>query len=641
MDIHRTSDVFPNKVLQPTQFASDLNIYTKTKSHKWKTVADVKEPINVKESHRSFTSKLTCDVLETFGDYGSKQKSVKVTDEDKNAYTVSQILGKGGFAKVYRLHDRDDDLMAIKIIAKRTLTKPEKRDKVAREIDIHRRLQHRNVVEFIKHFQDEKFVYLVMEFCGTMTLSSILKTRQTITECEVRYYLQQILAGCKHIHSHGIVHRDLKLSNLLINDHMVLKIADFGLSTILKGHYDKKESICGTPNYISPEVIQKSGHSYPADVWAVGCIVHALMSGRPPFETQTLKDTYKMISKGKYTEPSHASVNARHFVKSCLQVQPTHRPDMAELEKSGFLTDGFIPPSLPLSAANSTPQFADGQGRKEQLDGRGNKIISAVEYFIETIEDQVICAEGGKDPSLVDQSVVLENKQLLVAIQTCFQKIKDKFPKSNPPQSHKTKNCLWITKWVDYSHKYGFGFQLSNKIYGASLTDGCSIAVSTDKGHVGLQHSTHKELVECRTSDLPDAYQRILKMMNYFVKYMDEALIIGGQIADNTKEVSRKPLVTEKNGLSSIYILHWLRTKECIVICLSTGTVQANFFNDHTKLVVSRVGAEDYKLMYINTKRSISVFDLSEIAQSGLTEEIKVRFHYLMLQLSIILDRYT
>jgi len=72
-------------------------------------------------------------------------------------------------------------------------------------------------------------------------------------------------------------------------------------------------------------------------------------------------------------------------------------------------------------------------------------------------------------------------------------------------------------------------------------------------------------------------------MMNYFVKYMDEALIIGGQIADNTKEVSRKPLVTEKNGLSSIYILHWLRTKECIVICLSTGTVQVGRLTCSTK----------------------------------------------------------
>jgi polo-like kinase 1 len=115
-------------------------------------------------------------------------------------------------------------------------------------------------------------------------------------EVEARYYIYQLVKACEYVHAKKVIHRDLKLGNLFLNDKMEIKLGDFGLATKLDFDGEKKRTICGTPNYIAPEVLEgKSGHSYEVDIWSLGVIIYTLIIGKPPFETTDVKATYRRI----------------------------------------------------------------------------------------------------------------------------------------------------------------------------------------------------------------------------------------------------------------------------------------------------------------------------------------------------------
>ena len=183
------------------------------------------------------------------------------------------------------------------------------------------------------------------------------KRRKAITEPETRYFLHQILLGCLYLHENKIIHRDLKLGNVFLNDNMEVKIGDFGLATKVDYDGERKRTLCGTPNYIAPEVLGKKGHSYEVDVWSLGCILYTLLVGKPPFETQTLKDTYTRIKKNEYHIPSRVGPLARNLIQRLLQHEPAKRPSVAEILRDEFMTMGYLPPRLPVSCLTMAPRF--------------------------------------------------------------------------------------------------------------------------------------------------------------------------------------------------------------------------------------------------------------------------------------------
>lgn len=126
------------------------------------------------------------------------------------------------------------------------------------------------------------------------------KRRRILTEPETRFFMKQITHGVSYLHNNKIIHRDLKLGNLLLDDNLVVKIGDFGLAAQIEYDGERKKTLCGTPNYIAPEILMKKGHSFEVDVWSIGCIMYTLLVGKPPFETNTLKDTYAKIKKCDY-----------------------------------------------------------------------------------------------------------------------------------------------------------------------------------------------------------------------------------------------------------------------------------------------------------------------------------------------------
>lgn len=169
----------------------------------------------------------------------------------------------------------------------------------------------------------------------------------------------QIATAMKYLHSHRVIHRDLKLGNLFLNDKMEVKIGDFGLATKLEFDGERKRTICGTPNYIAPEVLEgKQGHSYEVDTWSLGVIIYTLIIGKPPFETSDVKTTYKRIRMNQYSFPENVPIsdNAKALITSILNTDPSKRPSVDEVINSDWMTlNGTVPRLLPASTLACPP----------------------------------------------------------------------------------------------------------------------------------------------------------------------------------------------------------------------------------------------------------------------------------------------
>lgn len=154
--------------------------------------------------------------------------------------------------------------------------------------------------------------------------------------------MHQIVKGMLYLHTHGILHRDLTLSNLLLTNNMNIKIADFGLATQLKLPNEKHFTMCGTPNYISPEVATRSAHGLESDVWSLGCMFYAFLMGRPPFDTDTVKHTLSKVVLGEYEMPAHVSLEAQDLIHQLLQKDPTQRPSLSAVLDHPFMTRNLL-----------------------------------------------------------------------------------------------------------------------------------------------------------------------------------------------------------------------------------------------------------------------------------------------------------
>ncbi|KAI1887397.1 hypothetical protein AGOR_G00189880 [Albula goreensis] len=255
-------------------------------------------------------------------------------------FKVLTLLGRGSFACVYKAKSTNTGLeVAIKTIDKKAMHKAGMVQRVSNEVEIQCRLKHPSILELYNYFEDSNYVYLVLEMCHNGEMSRYLKERkQPFTEDEARHFMHQIVKGMLYLHTHGIMHRDLTLSNLLLTSSMNIKIADFGLATQLKLPSEKHFTMCGTPNYISPEVATRSAHGLESDVWSLGCMFYAFLTGRPPFDTDTVKSTLNRVVLGEYEMPAHVSRQAQDLIRQLLRRNPADRPSLAAVLDHPFMT---------------------------------------------------------------------------------------------------------------------------------------------------------------------------------------------------------------------------------------------------------------------------------------------------------------
>lgn len=249
-------------------------------------------------------------------------------------YRLGKTLGIGSFGKVkVAEHVTTGHKVAIKILNKKKIKHMDMEEKVRREIKILRLFMHPHIIRLYEVIETSSDIYVVMEYVKAGELFDYIVEKGRLLEEEARRFFQQVTSGVEYCHRNMVVHRDLKPENLLLDSKMNVKIADFGLSNVMRdGHFLKTS--CGSPNYAAPEVISGKLYGGPeVDVWSCGVILYALLCGSLPFDDENIPNLFKKIKGGIYNLPSHLSPGARDLIPRMLLVDPLKRITIPEIRQ--------------------------------------------------------------------------------------------------------------------------------------------------------------------------------------------------------------------------------------------------------------------------------------------------------------------
>lgn len=203
-------------------------------------------------------------------------------------------------------------------------------------------LDHPNIIRLYNHFENDKNIYLVLEFATQGELYHLFKKQGRFNEKQSAKYIADLICGLEYIHSREpmIIHRDIKLENLLISEDGTLKLADFGWSNFGNGNASDRKTYCGTPDYLAPEMVNETGHTEKLDIWCVGILLFEILVGRTPFQPQNLKDRSQYekmlhynILNCKVQYPSDFPPLARDLVQKLLRFNPEERLSIPEIKK--------------------------------------------------------------------------------------------------------------------------------------------------------------------------------------------------------------------------------------------------------------------------------------------------------------------
>ncbi|CAF1085670.1 unnamed protein product [Didymodactylos carnosus] len=171
--------------------------------------------------------------------------------------------------------------------------------------------------------------------------SCLVSKIYTIFFFPARVYVKQVIEGLQYLHGHGILHRDIKLQNLLLTENYDIKIADFGLAKKVETRDEKNHTMCGTPNFLSPEIAMRTAHSFETDVWSLGILISTLLTGRPPFDTENILSTLSRVAKVDYELPSSLSEEAQDLINNILQKQPENRLTLSQVKEHPFFSKDY------------------------------------------------------------------------------------------------------------------------------------------------------------------------------------------------------------------------------------------------------------------------------------------------------------
>lgn len=192
-------------------------------------------------------------------------------------------------------------------------------------------MDHKNIVKFIECDEDDNNIYLRLELCKREDLNEIIKKGEKI---DIKNVILQIIEGVDYLHKKGILHRDLKCSNILFDKDNNVKICDFGLSTYTESSID----IVETPAYVSPEIINGSYPSEASDIWCIGIIIYTILVGDTPFKSNSMKESYAKIKNVNYTYPEDSNVPflAKDLINLILNQKPENRPSLETIKSHEF-----------------------------------------------------------------------------------------------------------------------------------------------------------------------------------------------------------------------------------------------------------------------------------------------------------------
>uniref|UniRef100_A0AAX7W468 cGMP-dependent protein kinase n=1 Tax=Astatotilapia calliptera TaxID=8154 RepID=A0AAX7W468_ASTCA len=262
--------------------------------------------------------------------------SLKLTD-----FNIIDTLGVGGFGRVelVQLKSEEAKTFAMKILKKRHIVDTRQQEHIRSEKHIMTEAHSDFIVRLYRTFKDSKYLYMLMEACLGGELWTILRDRGSFEDSTTRFYTGCVVEAFAYLHAKGIIYRDLKPENLILDSRGYAKLVDFGFAKKI-GFCKKTWTFCGTPEYVAPEIILNKGHDVSADYWSLGILMYELLTGSPPFSGPDPMKTYNVILRGidMIEFPKKITKNAASLIKKLCR---------------GFI----VSPSVQVSSAIDTSNF--------------------------------------------------------------------------------------------------------------------------------------------------------------------------------------------------------------------------------------------------------------------------------------------
>lgn len=240
-------------------------------------------------------------------------KSWSFTDFDLRATVGTGTFGRVRVVKIKGHADRTP--FALKIMKKSEVIRQKQVEHVRAETQILNMIEHPFVVNLLCTFQDDRRLFIVLEFVNGGELFSYLRREGRLPNDDAKFYAAEIVLAFDYLHSQNIVYRDLKPENLLIDCEGHVKITDFGFAKVVE---DRTWTLCGTPEYLAPEIIQSKGHGRAVDWWALGILIFEMLAGYPPFYDENPFGIYQKVLAGRIDYPKHFDVKAKDLIKRLL-----------------------------------------------------------------------------------------------------------------------------------------------------------------------------------------------------------------------------------------------------------------------------------------------------------------------------------
>ena len=468
-----------------------------------------------------------------------------------------------------------------------------------------------------------------MELCENQTLRNLIKNRKHLTELEVQCYMIQLINALKYIHSNLIIHRDLKLSNIFLTDKMELKLGDFGLAAKLSNKRERRMTICGTLNYMAPEIANRYNreYSFEVDIWSLGIAMFVLLIGRFPFEAENIDKLYQQIKYYplQFSKDNKISKAAKDLITQILVKDPENRPTLDEILTHDFFHLGNrIPKLLSNATLFSSPNIDYIHQFMPEADNNG-------------IVDKEVTTIDLKEHLNKEVSPPFDFSEFLKKMEEMDKKLEiNIFPR------------LLVANWLDNSSKYGLGYKLNNGNFGVFFNDCTNIILNNELNiffYIENRKYNKDDIYNKFTFDnYPEELKDKIILFKYFKSYLEERIKEKDKKTEkndnkniNEFNEEKEKIDNDNNKKESIHFMRtWLRTKDAITFKLSDGTMQV-IFKDNTQIIIFNYF---YYLTYINRKGQ-KVTYLFSTASYISNEEMRERLRYVKNLISYIVNQST
>jgi len=284
-------------------------------------------------------------------------------------FDLLSVIGKGSFGKVMQVkHKATGKIYAMKVLNKKTIIERNELEHTRAEKSILQKLDHPFLVHLFYSFQTSEKLYFILDFINGGELFFHLQKDKKFTNDRVQFYCAEIVLGLEHLHTNGVLYRDLKPENLLLTADGHICMTDFGISKEgLQSDDARTATFCGTPEYLAPEVLEGNGYGKPVDWWSFGTLMYEMLTGLPPFYSQDVQQMYSKIMTAKLHIPASITPEAKDLLEKLLERDPDKRlsnpdeikahPYFSDIDWEKLYSKNITPPFIPpVKSDNDTSQ---------------------------------------------------------------------------------------------------------------------------------------------------------------------------------------------------------------------------------------------------------------------------------------------